>query len=201
MTVGEVVTTIVAIVGLVLGYGGLFWAREEVKAFREQNALMRADLQARNVEIPVSAPDSRPLPWRLYAPMIGSAICMVIIVTVAGYDIYDRHYAPEVPFTAQWNQQWDHAELKRVFGQNFANETVPLDGCEYIYCTFENVTFDYEGTAPSRLENNKLISPPNSAEGHLSVVSKNRIVNQTLLLMGTLFQIPGMQVQGFKERP
>ncbi len=94
MSLSEFVTAIVAILGLVLSYGALYWARQEVKAFKEQNALMRADLLARNVEIPVTTPNEarRVVPWRLYAPLVGAAICMAVIVIAVGLDIYGRHF-------------------------------------------------------------------------------------------------------------
>jgi len=37
--------------------------------------------------------------------------------------------------------------LERVMGKSFQDETVYVDGKEFIKCTFENVTFHYDGKA------------------------------------------------------
>lgn len=40
-------------------------------------------------------------------------------------------------------------KVKQILNQRYLNITVPLDGFEYVNCTFENVTFVYEGKGPS----------------------------------------------------
>jgi hypothetical protein len=51
---------------------------------------------------------------------------------------------------------WDKP-LTSVFRQNFKNETVELDGKNFVECTFENVTFLYQGTRPLQMMNCKKI--------------------------------------------
>jgi hypothetical protein len=46
---------------------------------------------------------------------------------------------------------------KRIFRQNYVNELVILDGCEFIECTFENITLEFNGTANYTLLNCKFI--------------------------------------------
>lgn len=46
-------------------------------------------------------------------------------------------------------------KLERVSNREFVNERVPLDGFEYVGCTFRKVTFVYNGTAPIGFNGNK----------------------------------------------
>lgn len=41
-----------------------------------------------------------------------------------------------------------HQTPEKVTAREFINQVVPLDGFEYVGCTFRNVTFAYNGTAP-----------------------------------------------------
>jgi hypothetical protein len=50
--------------------------------------------------------------------------------------------------------EWDKP-LTTIFRQNYKNETVQLDGKNFIECTFENVTFIYQGTRPLQMINCK----------------------------------------------
>jgi hypothetical protein len=52
--------------------------------------------------------------------------------------------------------EWD-IPLTPVFRQDYKNETVPLDGKDFIQCTFENVTFLYQGTRPIQMTNCKKV--------------------------------------------
>jgi len=45
---------------------------------------------------------------------------------------------------------------KVVRGTRFANQRVLLDGYEYNGCVFENVTFEFNGTTPIRMVNNRI---------------------------------------------
>ena len=45
---------------------------------------------------------------------------------------------------------------KVVRGARFANQRVLLDGYEYDGCVFENVTFEFNGTTPIRMVNNRI---------------------------------------------
>lgn len=73
---------------------------------------------------------------------------------------------------------WD-APLKRVYRQTFKNQTIELDGREFVESTFEHVTFAYNGTAPTRLIDNK------STDHRLQ--SSNPVVLQVMDLMRIMF--------------
>jgi hypothetical protein len=82
-------------------------------------------------------------------------VLMILTWAVVGYDIYERHTTKGLsrPFTPQYlNQQlspnWGSYKYEDVYNHPFANETVRLDGKRFLGCTFDNVTFVYQGTAP-----------------------------------------------------
>jgi hypothetical protein len=81
--------------------------------------------------------------------------------------------------TTNWDKQ-----LKNVFRVHFKNETVLLDGCDFIECTFDNVTFKYDGTKPYRLTNAK----GNSRK----LTTDNKVVGQTVLLLRDLKVVTDM---------
>jgi hypothetical protein len=66
-------------------------------------------------------------------------------------------YVIDVASHLDWvkNLYWDRP-LIQVWQKEFKNQTVTLDGYEYVECSFENVTFQYEGTGPTRLTLSKI---------------------------------------------
>src|SRR5438132_11878697 len=74
-------------------------------------------------------------------PKVPIWIGMLLVTWGAiGYDVYDRHTAS----TAQFNT--DLSKFVVVSHRKFVNEVVQLDNHRYEDCTFENVTFEYDGT-------------------------------------------------------
>jgi len=77
-----------------------------------------------------------------------------------GYDVYHQSYAqpqqPKVPTTpdaiiAQLNlmtSHWGNYQFEDIYNRPFSHETVKLDGRRFHNCTFDNVTFEFEGTGP-----------------------------------------------------
>jgi len=63
---------------------------------------------------------------------------------------------------------------KVVRGVRFTNQKVLLDGYEYDGCEFVNVTFEFNGTTPIRMKNNR-IQPPlkvaSASPGVLGVIA------------------------------
>lgn len=62
-----------------------------------------------------------------------------------------------------------------MHGKNFRNEVVPLDGYDYVDCTFQNVTFLYDGITPVKLTH--------STWSNISVKSNNNAANGTAALL------------------
>lgn len=67
------------------------------------------------------------------------------------------------------------APTKFIAGKHFLNEKVPLDGISYRNCTFQNVTFVFNGTHAFEFTGNTI----NGAQ----IVSENPAINGTLMLL------------------
>jgi hypothetical protein len=68
--------------------------------------------------------------------------------------------------------------LKQIQAKTFKNETVQLDGNDFIDCTFDNVTLKFDGQAPFRLTNDHWVS-----HSKFSIASDNPVIKSTLQLM------------------
>jgi hypothetical protein len=90
-----------------------------------------------------------PAPYKRYWPMIAMAVLTALTWAAVGTDLYVRRSA-----------NWDNFALKQISGGVYKDETVPLDGYEYLGSTFDNVTFDYEGTAPARITDANIVHKP-----------------------------------------
>ena len=73
--------------------------------------------------------------------------------------------------------------LKQIQAKTFKNETVQLDGNEFIDCTFDNVVLKFNGQAPFRLTNVHFIEP-----SKFSIASDNPVIKSTLELMSAFFK-------------
>jgi hypothetical protein len=76
--------------------------------------------------------------------------------------------------------EWDKP-LTPIYRHNYKNETVPLDGKNFIECTFENVTFLYQGTRGTQMFNCKKIPEENFP---VALRTDNPIVFTTLAIVG-----------------
>jgi len=91
------------------------------------------------------------------------ATAVLLIWMVVGLDYYDRHYgehtAPPVVTQAEpYKYMWagEHPVKTVVNGKHFVRERVPLDDIGYIDCTFDQVTFVYNGTAAFELYGDRI---------------------------------------------
>lgn len=125
----------------------------------------------------------RPAEAGIQRLVIAGIIALVLTWAFLGYDIYDRHRSQSLITTGSRityinNDAWNHYALIQIWGKTFANQTVPLDGYEYINCDFNNVTFLYNGTAPSRLTSSRI-----QKGTKVALESKNAVVTQTMIIM------------------
>jgi len=67
--------------------------------------------------------------------------------------------------------------LKEYRGKTYKDETVQIDGNSFIDCTFDNVTFRFDGEAPFRFTNDHF-------QGKFSLTSNNPVVKATMELLG-----------------
>src|SRR5215470_1604184 len=83
--------------------------------------------------------------------------------------------ANTVPSTSNFRADFPLNEVREKI---FKNETVQLDGNEFINCTFDNVIFEFNGQAPFRFTN---VHVENQSK--IEIRSKNPVVLATLELM------------------
>lgn len=81
---------------------------------------------------------------------------------------------PPLASVASPTADWDKP-LEKRFRIHFKNEAVLIDGFEFIECSFENVTFKYQGTRPFRFTGK---NTGNSRR----VTTDDKVVGQTLTL-------------------
>jgi hypothetical protein len=112
---------------------------------------------------------------------VALALVFISLALSAGAFYYFFHPRIEVQttekiITAPYEFAWkgDRPPTQHVFDKHFSNEKVVLDDISYVRCTFQNVTFVYNGTAPffvqdSQVNGYKLSSdnPSISAVGYL----------------------------------
>jgi hypothetical protein len=81
--------------------------------------------------------------------------------------------------------QWSSQLLMPVHNKVFRAETVKLDGYAYVNCEFDDVTFEYEGTAPTSIVN-PTIKRPSGGGRVINFRSGNPAVRQTMRLISML---------------
>ena len=47
--------------------------------------------------------------------------------------------------------RWNNFKYTTIYGRTFSNESVPLDGMYFVNCSFQNVTFEYNGSGPFQI--------------------------------------------------
>ena len=165
----EVIIAIATVLGSV---GGLFLQHRGNKHFEEQNRIMIEQGGGQTPQVHTYKPPR----W----PLIAMAVMVLLCWGAAFYCLEKRSGAEN-----SLNDAWFNYPLKRVEHQRFVNETVTLDGNEYVDVTFENVTFMYNGKAPTRLNGVQFVPvKPGDLAGRLG--SDNPVVSQTLKLVTAL---------------
>jgi hypothetical protein len=100
---------------------------------------------------------------RRYWPMLAMFLMMCGIWAAVSVDIYIRDHRAR-----KWSDN-----MVVIWTKTYEDQTVQLDGYDYEDCTFKNVSFDYEGTGPTRIINGH-------PSGSIRVVSRDFLVNQVL---------------------
>jgi hypothetical protein len=163
-------TAIATVVGTV---GGLFLQHRGNKHFEEQNRIMIEQGGGSATQAHIYKPPR----W----PFIAMALMVLLCWGGAIYDQFQRRSGGQQSLPASWNSY----PLKRVEHQRFKNQTVKLDDNEYIDVIFENVTFVYNGKAPTRL-NGVQFAPVKPGELAGRIGSDNPVVVQTLQLAAAI---------------
>lgn len=116
-------------------------------------------------------------------------VALLITWMALGYDIYDRHH-PHYGSDPLSKYAWDdNKPLERIYSPVFTNETVVLDGKEFISPTFDNVTFVFNGTGGVRIDTPKWINH----DGKLMVrfASRNHLVTSAISLYKMITEATG----------
>ena len=74
--------------------------------------------------------------------------------------------------------------LKQIQTKTFKNETIQIDGNEFIDCTFDNVIFKFDGQAPFRFTNGHFQTPLK-----FGVTSSNPVVKATIEIMSIFVKL------------
>jgi hypothetical protein len=161
MSMSEWLLVLVAVIGAVANY---VQQREQNQIFREQNQIF-ADQGGKKV------PPKKPN-W-IWLKRYWPSMVTVLLILSVGYDIYDRHHQA---FGYNPNLAWDDKKpLERVYQGAFANQTVLLDGKNFINPSFENVTLAYNGTGPFMIED-----PTRFV--NVQIATRNKVVGEAFRL-------------------
>lgn len=76
-------------------------------------------------------------------PNVLAVAVLVLATAVMGYDIYDRGDG-----RSSFPSNCVNYQYTEIDSHQFSHETVRLDGRKFVNCSFDNVTFKFEGTAP-----------------------------------------------------
>lgn len=117
---------------------------------------------------------------RLKALVSSNSVIGLIIfggLIASGTSLY-FNLVRQCPYSYDYSQQ-----RERIVGRRFANEVIILDGHSYDHCSFENVTFKYNGTRPFDLTNNDI-------RGVVRLQSDNPAVGATAVMLKGLGLTP-----------
>jgi hypothetical protein len=97
-------------------------------------------------------------------PKLSVWVALLLLTWMAiGFDYYDHHWHPSIvtvektvqePYQFKW--LGDNPPKNQYSGKHFFDERVVLDDSSYIDCTFQSVTFVWNGTAPFVFVNNHM---------------------------------------------
>ena len=72
-------------------------------------------------------------------------------------------------------------EFQQILQRTYENETIQLDGREFVDCVFDNITFRYQGTAPFKFTNVRFVK-----DTKFYVASSNPIIKPLISFYGTV---------------
>jgi len=178
------VDTADTIVAIVVGAATLYLQWKQNKIFEQQNRIFSEQAGKSKMK---TEDVSRGIRFERYWPMAVMALMLILIWIAVGYGIYDHHRVKIVHFDQD-------EKLITIANRKFLNEIVPLDGFKYANCIFENVTFQYNGTALFGFEHNKVF-------GTASFRSDSDAVTATVSMFKGFGIIPNLnETYGGSER-
>ena len=115
------------------------------------------------------------------ANLLGGLIC--VLALVIGLIAGRMGLVGQSPNTLSLANFRPDFPLTKIQTKTFRNETVQLDGNEFIDCTFDNVVLKFDGKAPFRLTNDHFVQPLK-----FTIASDNPIIKATIELMGAFLK-------------
>src|SRR5258705_3799265 len=116
-------------------------------------------------------------------------LCMLLTWGTVAFDMYGRRKQGQPGVSVDpdgLRSQWKNYLLTEVRGKEFRREPVKLDGCKFHSCSFEDVTFEYQGTAPFEMINPK-ITAPRLGKRIVLLKTSHPIVNRTHHFLDVLY--------------
>ncbi len=116
-------------------------------------------------------------------------------------DYYDRHsngsgyYVLPAKAWSKWNALGN--QMQFIHDRKFNNEDVQLDGHAYINCTFDHVTFWYDGTGPTEMRGEMDIDSASSIQTRNPAIAQfeDILTHLGFLKGGMSFHPPATQPQ------
>ena len=112
-------------------------------------------------------------------PLFKMALLSAATWALIGYDLYDRRYAAVIDIPAIHDYFVNFTSYHNEYSMPYIHQTVKLDGLRCNQCSFNDVTLQWDGTAPFDLRDVRLIPGP---QGLLNI----RLQSDNLIVTGTL---------------
>jgi hypothetical protein len=127
--------------------------------------------------------------------IITIGVLVPISLGLTAFDFYDRRNPGAVNGAAIQKAFADFRDYTEVYRRSYLHETVRLDGLHCRECSFNDVTFEWRGTAPYILEHPNFVR---DAQGGVNIrmLSDNPIAELTI---GFLHNV-GATIPGFQFR-
>jgi len=172
-------------VNIFVGIAGVYLLWQQNQIFKQQNEIFAAQAK-KAAKMPFSP--SPKIGLRTYWPMLVMACLMILTWAGIGYQYFGTHAfetgkslsIPHVPLSedqkkifshlSAMESNWSIYPYEEVVGQHFENTSVLVDGKKFSNCTFSNVTFLFEGTAPFQFNGAPELHGVNRISTDLNVV-------------------------------
>lgn len=114
---------------------------------------------------------------RFWYSLKSMRICVIslVLIIVIGLIFRTRFFSFDKKIKIT---DWATMKKTQIEGKTFSNEKVLLDGFSYKNCTFESVTFIYQGDAPFELVNNTFVFPVHVEPQTLGLYGMASLMNE-----------------------
>src|SRR5712691_4364071 len=128
----------------------------------EQNTIMKEQNRIMREQAGETVTSQAPSRAKLYWPML--VMGLLTLASWTAVVVFQKIHTP-YPFA------WTGEHYDYINGKTFANEEVILDGKSYKHCTFQHVTFKFNGTAPFQFSYNQIVGAYGFKTDNLAVLA------------------------------